>query len=402
MERLAPRSTADVAAIVADCTARGHRLNVIGAGTRAGLGHPVTADAVLDLGAFAGIESYEPGEQIITLGPATPLAELDAVLTDSGQRLAFDPPDTGPLFGEAPGLGTIGGAVAANLAGPARPRAGAARDHLLGIEAVSGRGEVFKAGGRVVKNVTGYDLPKLLAGSFGTLAVMTRLTLRLGGRPPGTVTAALLDIAPAEAGHLMQRIAGSGLEPVAIAYLPAEVAVRERHPLAAAALLVRFEGPASALPERLADLQRLVGTAAPVEAIEGPDSDDTWAAVRDVAGLLPDGERALWRLSLPPAAGCGVAMDLTAALPGLRWFADWAGARLWLAVPAGADAAAETVRAAARAAGGHALLFRAPLTVKARVPVFEPPAAGVGAIERSLRAAFDPAGILNPGKMGPA
>lgn len=401
MERFQPTSAERLAGVIEQAHAAGTRLHLVGGGTKAGFGHPVTADAVLDLSAFAGIERYEPAEQVITLGPATPLATLQAALAEEGQRLAFDPPDIGPVFGEAPGLGTVGGAIAANLSGPARPRAGAARDHLLGVEAVTGRGEIFKAGGRVVKNVTGYDLPKLMAGSFGTLAAMTKVTLRVAGRAPATVTAALLDLDAKAAGGLMQRIAGSALEPLAIAFLPAEVAVRTRHPLAASAVLVRFDGPASALDERLADLQALVGDIAPVEAIDGPDSDETWAAIRDIAGLLPDGARALWRLSVPPAAGCALAADLAAAIPGLRWFADWAGGRLWLAVPPLADAGAETIRRKVQSLGGHSTLVRAAAAVKALVPAFEPQPPGLAALEARIRAAFDPAGILNPGILGP-
>ncbi len=400
MERLRPTTIEDLATAVAEAAAAARSLHVVGGGTKAGFGHPVTADAVLELSAFSGIHAYEPTEQVITLGAATPLATVQATLARNGQCLAFDPPDLGPLYGEAAGLGTIGGAVAANLSGPARPRAGAARDHLLGVEAVTGRGEIFKAGGRVVKNVTGYDLPKLLAGSFGTLAVMARLTLRVAGTAPATVTAALLDLGPAAAGKLMQRIAGSPLEPLAIAYLPADVAVRARHPLAGAALLVRFDGPEAALEERLADLQDLVGGAAAVEAIEGPASDETWAAIRDITGLLPDGVRPLWRLFVPPAAGCALAQDLATRLPGLRWFADWAGGRLWLAVPPGGDAGASVIRPAAKAAGGSATLIRADADLRARVAVFEPADPARAAIEERVRAAFDPARILNPGKLG--
>ncbi|PWR18754.1 FAD-binding protein [Zavarzinia compransoris] len=401
MERLHPRNDQDLAALIADARARARGLHVVGGGTRAGLGHPVAAGAVLDLSAFAGIEVYEPAEQVITLGPATRLSDVAAVLAEKGQRLSFDPPDTGPLFGEGAGLGTIGGAIAANLSGPARPRAGAARDHLLGVDAVTGRGEIFKAGGRVVKNVTGYDLPKLIAGSFGTLAAMTRVTLRVAGLPAASVTAVLLDLEAAAAGRVMQAIAGSALEPVALAYLPAATAVRCRHhPLAAAAVLARFEGPAAALPERLSDLQALAGPAAPIEVIEDEDSDETWSAIRDVAGLLPEGERALWRIAVPPAAGCTLAHGLAADLPGAHWFADWGGGRVWLSVPAGAEAGAALIRPRVRAAGGHAQLFRAPLAVKAAVPVFEPLEPGRALVESRVRDAFDPARILNPGKLG--
>ncbi|RJF90052.1 FAD-binding protein [Oleomonas cavernae] len=400
MERLAPYTLPDLAALVGEAAAHKRRLHLVGRGTKAGLGHVVQADAVLDLSGFAGIEVYEPDEQIITLGAGTPLATLEAVLARHNQRLAFEPPDLGPLYGEPAGLGTIGGVIAANLSGPPRPRAGAARDHLLGVDGVTGRGEIFKAGGRVVKNVTGYDLPKLVAGSYGTLFAVTRLTLRLAGQATASVSVLLLDLDPLAAGGLMQEIAGSALEPVAIAYLPADVAVHAGHPQAAATVLVRFDGPPDALDERIADLEALVGARAPVELVEDPVSAELWKSVRDVADLLNGNERAIWRLVVPPAAGTPLAADLCGKLHGCHWFADWAGGRLWLAVPPTGDAGAAAIRAATARAGGHSTLMRGPAALRQQVPVFEPLSPARAALDARVREAFDPAGVFNPGKLG--
>lgn len=400
MERLAPRTIEDLSAVIAAAVQASRPLHLVGRGTKAGLGHAVAADAVLDLSGFAGIEVYEPDEQIITLGAATPLAELEAALARHNQRLAFEPPDLGPLYGEPEGLGTIGGAIAANLSGPPRPRAGAARDHVLGLDAVTGRGEVFKAGGRVVKNVTGYDLPKLVAGSYGTLFAATRFTLRLAGQAPASVSALLLDLGPLEAGRLMQEIAGSALEPVAVAYLPADVAVHAGHPQAAATVMVRFDGPADALDERIADLETLVGARAPLELVDEPASVELWKSVRDVADLLNGNERTIWRLVVPPAAGTGLAAELCSQLANCHWFADWAGGRLWLAVAPGGDGGASVIRPATARAGGHSTLMRASPALREKVPVFEPLPPARAALDARVREAFDPAGILNPGKLG--
>src|SRR5262245_2838718 len=173
-----PRDAGDVTAAVQWALANSKTLEIVGQGSKRALGRPAQTDATLDLSAIAGVTLYEPEELVLSARAGTLLAEIERLVAANNQELAFEPMDYGPLLGAAPGQGTIGGALATNLSGPRRLKAGAARDHFLGVTAVSGHGRAFKSGGRVVKNVTGYDLCKLLAGSWGTLAVMTDVTLK--------------------------------------------------------------------------------------------------------------------------------------------------------------------------------------------------------------------------------
>lgn len=399
--RLTPASEPELVDAVAVAAAARQPCHVVGRGSKTGYGRPVEAGWILDLSPLAGIYDYQPDELVVRLGPGTPLAELDALLAAQNQCLAFEPPDLGPLYGEPAAAGSIGGAVACNLSGPRRPRFGAARDHLLGFTAVSGRGERFKAGGQVVKNVSGYDLPKLMAGSFGTLACFAELTLRVAGRPAGEATLVLLDLDEVTAVALLNRIAGGPLEPTGLAYLPAGVAIHGPHPLAAAATLLRFEGPPGSVAERLQQLESELAAEGTVETLEGPASAELWAALRDVAPLLPGETRQIWRLALPPAAGGRAAARLGAALPGSQCYLDWGGGLLWLALAPRADAAAPLVRALAAGLGGQATLVRAALDIRRAIAVFEPEAAPLAALSRRVKRAFDPDGLLNPGRLRP-
>src|SRR5690349_2951672 len=196
----------------------GEALEVVGTGTRRGLGRPVEAPHVLDVSALRGVLEYEPEELVLTALPGTPLEEIEALLAERKQCLAFEPPYL------ARG-GTLGGAVSTGLSGPRRPKAGAVRDHVLGVTAVSGRGELFKAGGKVVKNVTGYDLPKLIAGSYGTLAVITELTIKVLPAQEDTRTLIVEGQALADAVRTMKRVLRSEADVSGACYLPAGVAV---------------------------------------------------------------------------------------------------------------------------------------------------------------------------------
>lgn len=396
---MVPTTEAQLSDAVAAAAAGGHRCHVTGRATKTGYGRPVEADAILDLSGLSGIRDYQPDELVVRLGPGTPLAELEAALAEHGQCLAFEPPDLGPLYGEAAGQGSIGGAIACNLSGPRRPRFGAARDHLLGFAAVSGRGELFKAGGQVVKNVSGYDLPKLLAGSFGTLGCLAEVTLRVAGRPAGEATLVVGGCDEIRAVDLLNRLAGGPLEPTGLAYLPAVVAVHAPHPLTASAAVMRFEGPPGSVAARLLHLQAELAGEGALETLEGPASAELWAALRDVASLLPGGARQIWRVVLPPAAGGRVAAALDTALPGCQWLLDWGGGLLWLAIPPKPGAAAELVRAVAGRHGGRATLMRAALELRRTVPVFEPEEPALDALSLRVKRAFDPQGVLNPGRL---
>ncbi|MGE4218072.1 MAG: glycolate oxidase subunit GlcE [Alphaproteobacteria bacterium] len=386
---------------VAWAVAEGVPLEVIGGGSKRMLGRPAAvADngAVLDLSALSGIALYEPEELVLSAAAATPLSEIVPVLAEAGQELAFEPPDYGPLLGLAAGAGTLGGLLATNLAGPRRFKAGAARDHFLGFRAVSGRGEVFKSGGRVVKNVTGYDLSKLIAGSWGTLAAMTMATVKVLPRAEEMRTVLLTGLDWAAAGRAMTLALQSPCEVSGAAYLPAAAARQVGLPADGVAAL-RVEGFGPSVRDRSQRLHALLSASGTLGELDAGASAAFWASVRDVMPFAADGDgRPVWKLSVPPAAGATLAAALTAGL-NAEAFLDWGGGLVWLAVDAPADAAHRAVRTAVAAVGGHATLIRADASIRAAVPVFEPQPEGLAALSRRVKESFDPRGILNPGRI---
>lgn len=321
-ETLKPETDDQVLEIVRWALAGAVPLELVGRGSKRGFGRPVQAVHALDLSGLAGIEVYEPEELVLTARPGTAMAEIEAALAARGQALAFEPPDLGPLYGGPAGAGTLGGAVGCNLAGPRRLKAGAARDHVLGIEAVSGRGQAFKSGGRVVKNVTGYDLPKLLTGAFGTLAAMTRITVKVLPAPETVRTLAVAGLDDATGVAVLTRALTSPYEVSGAAHLPAGILGDE------ARSLVRIEGFGPSVDSRVAALSQLLGDAGPLTVLDPAESADLWRRIRDAAPFVGD-DRAVWRVSVAPTAGPRVA----AAAGGAHYF-DWGGGLVWIAVPA--------------------------------------------------------------------
>jgi glycolate oxidase FAD binding subunit len=321
----------------------------------------------------------------------------------SNQELAFEPMDYGPLLGTAANAATIGGVLAANLSGPRRIKAGAARDHFLGFSAVSGRGEVFKSGGRVVKNVTGYDLCKVLAGSWGTLAVMTDVTIKTLPKAETEETVLVLNLDDAAAGKAMTAATGSYGDVSAAAHLPARLAERIAATAAghAAVTAFRLEGVAPSVAQRKAVLEKLVAPFGALTALGEQASRAFWRSVRDVtpfAAAGPGGRRDLWRISTAPTEGAAVGRALANEADAEILY-DWAGGLVWAALPAADDAQAPLVRATVAASGGHATLIRAPAAVRAAVDVFSPEPAPLAALTDRVRKSFDPQGVLNPGRM---
>jgi glycolate oxidase FAD binding subunit len=392
-----PRTLSDLRDAVAEAAASGTALEVVGTGSKRALGRPVQAARVLDLSALTGVRFYEPAELVLTAAAATPLAEIEALLASKNQMLAFEPPHWDRLLGGSQ-PGSLGGALACNLAGPRRVKIGAARDHFLGVVAVSGRGEIFKAGGKVVKNVTGYDLCKLLAGSFGTLAAMEEVTVKVLPAPAKTRTVLVFGLDPAAGVAALTDALNSPYEVSGAAYLPRAVAARSRvdyvrradAPVAA----IRVEGTPISVGARSQALRGQLGALGVVEELHTSNSVQLWTEIRDVAPLLPDAGRAVWRASVPPQAGPAVA-----AAAGGDYLLDWGGGLVWLATDAAGDGAAATVRAAVRAVGGHALLARATPSLRAAVPVFEPQESAVAALSARVKQGFDPLRVLNPGRM---
>src|SRR5438270_10867495 len=224
MSRLSPANLDELRDAIGEALAVEEPLEVVGGGSKRRLGRPLQLPRMLDLSSLAGIRDYQPSELVLTAGAATPIEQIDAALAEAGQMLAFEPPDLGVLFGMPATVSrrrTLGGALACNFSGPRRIKAGAARDHFLGFRGVSGRGEVFKAGGKVVKNVTGYDLCKLMAGSFGTLAALEEVTVKVLPRPEALSTVMLWGLDPLPAVRALSRALASPHEVSGAAYIPA-------------------------------------------------------------------------------------------------------------------------------------------------------------------------------------
>src|SRR3954469_23446672 len=223
MTRFLPADLAELRDAVAAALAAEEPVEIVGGGSKRALGRPLQTPHLLDLSLLPGIRDYAPGELVVTRRAARPLAEIERALAECGQMLAFEPPDWRALLG-SDSESTLGGVLACNLAGPRRIKAGAARDHFLGFRGVSGRAEAFKAGGKVVKNVTGYDLCKLLAGSYGTLAALEEVTVKVLPRPESVATVLFSGVAPGPAVRLMGAALGSPHEVSGAAYLPETIA----------------------------------------------------------------------------------------------------------------------------------------------------------------------------------
>jgi glycolate oxidase FAD binding subunit len=373
-----PGSEAELAQLVAQAEAP---FEIIGTGTKRGLGRPVQAARTLDMSAFAEIAAYEPEELILEAGAGTRLAEIEALIAARGQQLAFEPPDLSRLLG-SPHSGTLGGLMACNLAGPRRIKAGAARDHVLGIRGVSGRGEVFKAGARVVKNVTGYDLPKLLTGSYGTLAALTSITVKVLPRPETEETILVEGLDDTAAVPVMSLAMQSACEVSGAAHVPGE------------GTFLRLEGIAASVAARRDGLAKLL--ARPVQILAAKASGTIWQRIRDVLVLADTPDRQVWRLSVTPSDAPALLAKLRGSLE-IRYVLDWAGGLIWLDVPPTEDAAAAVIRGAMRS--GHATLIRAPEGVRAAVDVFHPQAPALAALSARVKDSFDPRQLFNPGRM---
>jgi glycolate oxidase FAD binding subunit len=350
-------------------------LEIVGAGTKRNYGRAVvTMGSVLDVSGLRGIISYEPEELILTAAPGTPVAEIEAVLAQKGQRLGFEPPDWGPLLGAEAGLGTIGGAICCDANGPARVRCGAVRDHLLGFAGVNGLGEAFKAGGKVVKNVTGFDLPKLVCGAFGTLCVLTEVTLRVFPKPSLSTTLVVRGLSDADGFALLRKVWSSPLDATGLSFSRGNA-------------LIRLEGEKEPLAEKCALARALIGAQDVAEIDEGE------IAFRAIGNgeMFADTPYDVWRCFVPPANAAAVAAEIDSPL----WLGDWAGGLLWVGTLPGSDG----VRDIVKRAGGHAVLLRADEETRERVAVFEPEEPVRAALTRRVKAAFDPLGLFNPGRI---
>lgn len=407
MDTLRVRDAKDVEEVVRAAIANEQPLEIIGHGSKRSIGHTMATNAVLDVSALNAVVSYEPNELIVTLQAGAPLADVLSLIDAKNQQFAFEPMNTAPLLG-TPVSGTIGGMIAAGLAGPRRIKAGGARDHLLGAHAVSGFGDSFKTGGKVVKNVTGYDLCKLLSGSWGTLSVMTEVTLKVMPKPEAERTLLLRGLDDAVANKAMTAALGSPFDVSAAAHLP-KSAFRAKTDdglgdLAGqdeALTMLRLEGITASASHRAGSLRELLAPFGTATLVEDGASAALWAAIRDVLPFAASGALGawpVWRIVCPPASGAALGTQLARETGGNVIY-DWGGGLIWAALPPKADAHAPVVRQRTDAFGGHATLIRAAEDVRRSVDVFHPQAPGIAALSERVRASFDPKSILNRGRL---
>ncbi len=397
---ITPRDEKDIVEAVTAAASREQTMEIVGHGTKAGIGRASQTEITLDLSQIKGISLYEPDELILSAKGGTPVAEIEKLLADNNQELSFEPMDFDALLNVQAGRGTLAGMIAANLSGPRRIKAGAVRDYALGVNAVSGRGEIFKSGGRVVKNVTGYDLSKFVAGSWGTLAVMTDLTIKVLPASEDAATVLVLGLDAAKAREAMSAAMGSSCEVSAAAHLPERAAAKITGTAAAKAgralTALRLEGIPVSIAYRKAKLEELLKSFGRLGALDRSETLSFWRAVRDVLPFADKTQRAVWRISTAPTEGPKVGAAITAAT-GAEVFYDWGGGLVWAEMP-GLLPEENAIREALGGAG-HATLMRADPTMRASAAPFEPLDAGLAALIQRVKVSFDPKGILNPGRM---
>ncbi|MEP3233639.1 MAG: FAD-binding protein [Hyphomicrobiales bacterium] len=387
----APKTEEEAAKIIQEATAAGTRLRIQGGGTRSSIGQNITTDEVLSTKNLSGISLYEPGEMVLAAKAGTPVAEIQKALADNKQMLTFEPMDHSALLGTK-GSPTIGAVVAGNISGPRRIYGGAARDSLIGVRFVNGKGEIIKNGGRVMKNVTGLDLVKLQAGAWGTLGLLTEVIFKLLPAPDRVATLMFKGLDDETAIQALCAAAGTPFEPTGLAHLPA--CIGDKGPRT----LIRVEGFDEQVSYRLAELQKALANYGEASVVEGKTQGDLWASVRDVTFLTEPKNKAIWKLSVRPTSAPNTIAVIEQAIDCTYYF-DWSGGLVWLAIDEEDDAGVETVRNAANAAEGYATLIRGSEELRSRIDVFEPQIEPLKVVSHGIKKSFDPAGVLNTGLM---
>ena len=401
LANMRPVDEREFSRLLAEATATSTPIALAGAGTKAGVGRPMNATTQLSTRALRGITLYEPNEMVMSARSGTSLAQIEDALSARRQMLAFEPIGLGGLGGGEATDATIGGIFATNLSGARRIRVGAARDHLLGVRAVSGSGEVFKSGGRVMKNVTGLDLCRGLAGSWGTLAVMCEVTFKVQPMPEETATLVLLGLPDEIAVEVLCEAMTTPFEVSGAVHLQPSVVARLWHDglrvQGQAVTALRLENFAKSVAYRKARLKDHLKAYGEIHDLDTENSHAFWGELRQLS-VLQDSDAPVWRISTAPTEGPKVVAAISAYMR-CRALYDWSGGLVWAEVLPTTDAGAADIRRVMATHGGHATLIRAEPQVRAAVEVFQPLEAGLERLSRRLKATFDPAGILNPGRM---
>lgn len=400
-QNLRPGSERELQRFIADAAHARRPLEIIGAGTKRTMGRPVNQALIISTASLSGIKLYEPTELVMSARAGTTLARIEQALAEKGQILAFEPIDLGPVLGSPAGSGTIGAVFATNLSGSRRVMAGGARDHLLGIEAVTGTGQAFRGGGRVMKNVTGYDMCRAVCGSWGTLAVMSTVTFKVLPRPERTATLVALGLDDASGVEALCAALGTPFEVSGAIHLQAPLAARLRHAglrtTQKSITAVRIETFSSSLRYRLDRLKQSLAVYGDIHELNDESSQAFWAELQQLS-VLQGSTAPLWRISTAPKSGPAVVAAITRYMD-CKAFYDWSGGLVWAEVLDTADAGAADIRRVIASHGGHATLVRAAPAVRAAVDVFQPVEQGLVEITRGIKAVFDPYDVLNRGRL---
>lgn len=399
---LKPATDWELQGMITQLAQRELTVELVGNGTKRAVGRPVSTSVALTLNGIRGIALYEPTELVMSARAGTPLSQIEVELASRGQMLAFEPLDLGPALGTYAGTQSIGAVFACNLSGARRIQMGAARDHLLGVKGVNGRGELFKSGGRVVKNVTGLDVARGLSGSWGTLAAMTEVTFKVLPIPDDTTTLVYPGLTDDLAVELMCKAMGSPFEVSGTVHLSAALTGRLLHPAMqqighslTAVRLENFPRSVAYRKQRLAELLRVYGE--PL-VLDQENSVLLWGELRRLSVLPHSAETYLWKISTSPKAAPNLVNAIRRHMP-VEVMYDWSGGLIWLEIPASADAGAADIRRALAVHGGYGTLIRADEAVRQSVDVFQPLSPVTERLSRGMKWAFDPASMFNPGRM---
>lgn len=399
--QLRPATEWELAMMVAEAANTHSTLEIMGSATKRSIGRPVEATSVLDLQSLRGVQLYEPSELVMRARAGTRINEIERELASKGQMLAFEPLDTTRLLDTRGRNATIGGVIATNLSGSRRVAGGSARDHIIGIRAVTGQAECIGAGGRVLKNVTGYDLPRALTGTHGTLAAITEVTFKVFPMPEATGTLLIQGLPDELAIEALCTAMSTPFEVSGAVHLPAEGVARlaslEGHGIAGPLTALRLENVEASVRYRSQQLKAALAHFGEIATLDTQTSLDFWQELRELAHLVSE-DTQVWRISVAPKTGPMVVgaiakyMDVEACY-------DWSGGLVWLLVPTSNDAGVTDIRRVIALYGGHATLIKATPAVRAAVDVFQPMVPGIERLTRKLKEVFDPYCVLNPGRM---
>jgi glycolate oxidase FAD binding subunit len=397
-----PRNEVELAGFVKDARAGQHPLEICGFRSKREAGRPLNPAAVISTAKLSGITLYEPKELVISAKAGTPLYEVEAALAQHNQELPFEPADFSRIYGHDALAASVGGIAAMNISGPRRILRGAARDYMLGIRAVNGEGTPVKSGGRVMKNVTGVDLVRGLSGSWGTLAVFTEITFKVLPKAPESRTVMFLGLSDEAATGVMSAAMGTPYEVSGTIHLHGALTARlsdqEIAPAKTALTALRIEGAPRSLGYRMEKLRRELAPFGDTYELDSGRSAEFWADIRSLSFLSADFERPLWRITTAPSKAPHIVRALSAFFE-VNAAYEWSGGLLWLELPPSSDASVTEMRRVLAEFDADSMLMRAPRAVRSGVEVFHPLPFANMKIAQTLKKAFDPAGILNPGRM---